>query len=181
VKLSVKLKAPLRKSKPFNAACFASLGRVVTVKSPFEFSDQSAWRLKLPLISAPTGEDWNPGTDAGDVSLWPTPPAFRPKATGVRERRCALVWCSRGRWSSRPRRDPRRIDGRRAFPRPPAMRHSGGSNFRLILAGIPGKPSTQTGFGALIYTTSPPTGLLGVGLGGDSTPRMIAFQLRFEF
>ncbi|MGB8113729.1 MAG: carboxypeptidase regulatory-like domain-containing protein [Candidatus Sulfotelmatobacter sp.] len=51
----------------------------------------------------------------------------------------------------------------------------------LVLAGIPGKPSTQTGFGALTYTTSPPTGLLGVGLGGDSSPRMIAFQLRLEF
>jgi hypothetical protein len=51
----------------------------------------------------------------------------------------------------------------------------------MLLAGIPGKPSTQTGFGALTYTTSPPTGLLGVGLGGDSTPRMIAFQLRLEF
>jgi len=51
----------------------------------------------------------------------------------------------------------------------------------MVLAGIPGKPSTQTGFGALTYATSPPTGLLGVGLGGDSTPRMIAFQLRAEF
>jgi len=51
----------------------------------------------------------------------------------------------------------------------------------MVLAGVPGKPSTQTGFGALTYTTSPPTGLLGVGLGGDSTPRMIAFQLRLEF
>ena len=51
----------------------------------------------------------------------------------------------------------------------------------MVLAGIPGKPSTQTGFGAFTYTTSPPTGLLGVGLGGDSTPRMIAFQLRIEF
>jgi hypothetical protein len=51
----------------------------------------------------------------------------------------------------------------------------------MVLAGIPGKPSTQTGFGALTYTTSPPTGLLGVGLGGDSTPRMIAFQLHLEF
>src|SRR6202044_3804755 len=48
-------------------------------------------------------------------------------------------------------------------------------------AGIPGKPSTQTGFGALSYSTSPPTGLLGVGLGGDSSPRMIAFQARLEF
>jgi hypothetical protein len=51
----------------------------------------------------------------------------------------------------------------------------------MVLAGIPGNPSTQTGFGALTYATSPPTGLLGVGLGGDSTPRMIAFQLRLEF
>jgi hypothetical protein len=51
----------------------------------------------------------------------------------------------------------------------------------MVLAGIPGKPSTQTGFGALSYTTSPPTGLLGVGLGGDSSPRMIAFQARVEF
>ncbi|MFY9805244.1 MAG: carboxypeptidase regulatory-like domain-containing protein [Candidatus Acidiferrales bacterium] len=51
----------------------------------------------------------------------------------------------------------------------------------MTLAGVPGKPATQTGFGALTYTTSPPTGLLGVGLGGDSTPRMIAFQSRIEF
>jgi hypothetical protein len=51
----------------------------------------------------------------------------------------------------------------------------------MVLAGIPGKPTTQTGFGALTYTTAPPTGLLGVGLGADSTPRMIAFQLRLEF
>ena len=27
----------------------------------------------------------------------------------------------------------------------------------IVLAGIPGKPSTQTGFGAPTYTTSPPT------------------------
>jgi hypothetical protein len=51
----------------------------------------------------------------------------------------------------------------------------------MVLAGIPGKPTTQTGFGAFTSATSPPTGLLGVGLGGDSTPRMIAFQLRLEF
>ncbi|MFY9907131.1 MAG: carboxypeptidase-like regulatory domain-containing protein [Terriglobales bacterium] len=51
----------------------------------------------------------------------------------------------------------------------------------VVQAGIPGVPPTQTGFGALTYTTSPPTGLLGVGLGGDSTPRMIAFQARLEF
>ena len=51
----------------------------------------------------------------------------------------------------------------------------------LGYVGIQGEPSTQTGFGALSYTTSPPTGLLGVGLGGDSSPRMIAFQARLEF
>jgi Carboxypeptidase regulatory-like domain len=51
----------------------------------------------------------------------------------------------------------------------------------MVLAGIPEKPSTQTGFGAITYATSPPTGLQGVGLGGDSTPRMIAFQLHLEF
>jgi hypothetical protein len=51
----------------------------------------------------------------------------------------------------------------------------------LVYAGVPGQPSTQTGFGALSFTTSPPTGLLGVGLGGDSSPRMIAFQTRLEF
>ena len=51
----------------------------------------------------------------------------------------------------------------------------------IVLAGIPGKASTQTSFGALTYTTSPPTGLLGVGLGGDSSPRMVALQLRLEF
>jgi len=51
----------------------------------------------------------------------------------------------------------------------------------IVYAGIPGKPATETGFGALSYTTSPPTGLLGVGLGGDSSPRMIAFEARLEF
>jgi hypothetical protein len=57
-------------------------------------------------------------------------------------------------------------------------------NFALpsvVLAGIPGEPGTQTGFGALAYTTSPPTGLLGVGLGGDNAPRMVAFHARIEF
>jgi hypothetical protein len=48
-------------------------------------------------------------------------------------------------------------------------------------AGTPGEPATQTGFGAITSTISPPTGLLGVGLGGDSSPRMIAFQGRVEF
>jgi hypothetical protein len=47
-------------------------------------------------------------------------------------------------------------------------------------AGVPGK-STPPAFGTLQSTISPPTGLLGVGLGGDSAPRMIAFQARIEF
>jgi hypothetical protein len=51
----------------------------------------------------------------------------------------------------------------------------------VVLAGTPGKSSTQTGFGAFTYTVSPPTGLLGVGLGGDSSPRMVAIQARLEF
>jgi Carboxypeptidase regulatory-like domain len=57
-------------------------------------------------------------------------------------------------------------------------------NFALptdVQAGIPGEPTTQTGFGGLTSAISPPTGLLGVGLGGDSSPRMIAFQARIEF
>ncbi len=51
----------------------------------------------------------------------------------------------------------------------------------LGFAGVPGARPTQTGFGALTYTTAPPTGLLGVGLGGDGSPRLIAFQGRLEF
>ncbi len=56
-------------------------------------------------------------------------------------------------------------------------------NFALpsVVAGIPGQSATQTGFGAITSTTSPPTGLLGVGLGGDNSPRMIAVQARVEF
>jgi len=81
------------------------------------------------------------------------------------------------RWFALQERLKLRIDGQffNLFNHPnfglPASRY----------AGIPGKPATQTGFGALTYTVSPPTGLLGVGLGGDSSPRMIALQARLEF
>ncbi|MGC1462112.1 MAG: TonB-dependent receptor [Terracidiphilus sp.] len=57
------------------------------------------------------------------------------------------------------------------------------SNFALpssVEAGVPGR-SIPAKFGTLENTISPPTGLLGVGLGGDSSPRMIAFQARVEF
>ena len=49
-----------------------------------------------------------------------------------------------------------------------------------VEAGVPGD-YIPAKFGALESTISPPTGLLGVGLGGDSSPRMIAFQARIEF
>ena len=51
---------------------------------------------------------------------------------------------------------------------------------REVEAGLPGV-SVPARFGTLESTISPPTGLLGVGLGGDSSPRMIAFQGRIEF
>jgi hypothetical protein len=57
------------------------------------------------------------------------------------------------------------------------------SNFALpnsVEAGVPGI-FIPARFGTLQSTISPPTGLLGVGLGGDSSPRMIAFQGRIEF
>jgi hypothetical protein len=56
-------------------------------------------------------------------------------------------------------------------------------NFALpssVEAGLPGV-FVPAKFGTLQSTISPPTGLLGVGLGGDSSPRMIAFQARIEF
>ena len=81
------------------------------------------------------------------------------------------------RWFALTERVKLRIDGQffNIFNHP---------NFGLPVlgyAGIPGKPSTETGFGALSFATSPPSGLLGVGLGGDSSPRMVAFQARMEF
>jgi hypothetical protein len=56
-------------------------------------------------------------------------------------------------------------------------------NFALpgsVEAGVPGV-FIPARFGTLQSTISPPTGLLGAGLGGDSSPRMIAFQGRIEF
>jgi hypothetical protein len=60
-------------------------------------------------------------------------------------------------------------------------------------SGVPGRPATLRGVGAITSTTSPPTGLLGganppnlsgilnENLGGDTSVRMIAFRLRIEF
>jgi hypothetical protein len=61
-----------------------------------------------------------------------------------------------------------------------ALNHA---NFALpsnVEAGVP-RSLIPARFGTLQSTISPPTGLLGVGLGGDSSPRMIAFQGRIEF
>jgi hypothetical protein len=54
-------------------------------------------------------------------------------------------------------------------------------NFGTPTAGIPGKPSTLTGFGTISTTVSPTTGLLGAGLGGDSSVRMIALRGTLQF
>lgn len=57
------------------------------------------------------------------------------------------------------------------------------ANFALpgdVEAGVPGI-FVPARLGTLQSTISPPTGLLGVGIGGDSAPRMIAFQGRIEF
>ena len=48
-------------------------------------------------------------------------------------------------------------------------------------AGIPGQIGTLTGFGNISSTASPPTGLLGSFLGGDTAPRMIALKGQIQF
>lgn len=48
-------------------------------------------------------------------------------------------------------------------------------------AGIPGNPATLSNFGTIDNTVSPSTGLLGAGLGGDTSVRMIAIRGRIEF
>jgi Carboxypeptidase regulatory-like domain/TonB-dependent Receptor Plug Domain len=50
-----------------------------------------------------------------------------------------------------------------------------------VTAGIPGKTGTLAGFGNINTTLSPSTGLLGGGLGGDSSVRMVALRAGFEF
>ena len=61
-----------------------------------------------------------------------------------------------------------------------AFNHANFALPSLVEAGVPGV-DIPAKFGTLQSTISPPTGLLGVGLGGDSSPRMIAFQARLEF
>lgn len=49
------------------------------------------------------------------------------------------------------------------------------------LAGVPGAGNTLSDAFTIISAVSPPTGLLGSGLGGDSSMRMIALSGRIEF
>jgi len=56
-------------------------------------------------------------------------------------------------------------------------------NFGLptTFAGLPGNPDTQIGFGTISSAVAPATGLLGRGLAGDASARMIALRGRIEF
>jgi hypothetical protein len=54
-------------------------------------------------------------------------------------------------------------------------------NFPGSAAGIPGVGSTVNDAFAITGTVSPPTSLLGSGLGGDNSVRMIAISGRIEF
>jgi len=59
--------------------------------------------------------------------------------------------------------------------------HPNFSSPSRTLAGIPGVPSSLTGFGTISQTVAPQTGLLGGHLGGDTSGRMIALRGRIEF
>jgi len=48
-------------------------------------------------------------------------------------------------------------------------------------AGIPSNPATLAGLGTISNTVGPSTGLLGGGIGGDSSVRMIGLRLGLEF
>ncbi|MGH9505766.1 MAG: hypothetical protein ACRD13_02480, partial [Terriglobales bacterium] len=48
-------------------------------------------------------------------------------------------------------------------------------------AGIPGRTGTQTGFGTISSTVGSPTSILGFGLGGDDSVRMIALRGTLTF
>jgi hypothetical protein len=58
---------------------------------------------------------------------------------------------------------------------------SGGNTWWNGNAAIPTKQDTLVGFGNIGSSQQPPTGLLGSGLGGDTSVRMIALRARLEF
>jgi hypothetical protein len=50
-----------------------------------------------------------------------------------------------------------------------------------LVAGVPSVPDTLINAFTLTSTANPPTSLLGSGLGGDSSVRMIALSARITF
>jgi hypothetical protein len=47
--------------------------------------------------------------------------------------------------------------------------------------GLPDSDISSPVFGDIFYMARPPTGLLGSGIGGDSSPRMIQLKAQFQF
>jgi hypothetical protein len=47
--------------------------------------------------------------------------------------------------------------------------------------GLPDNSSSDPSFGQIFYTASPPTGILGAGLGGDASPRNIQLKVELRF
>ena len=47
--------------------------------------------------------------------------------------------------------------------------------------GLPGNDINDPAFGQISYTESPPTGILGAGLGGDASPRNIQGKVHIQF
>ena len=47
--------------------------------------------------------------------------------------------------------------------------------------GSPDKLSSDASFGQIFYMESPPTGILGAGLGGDASPRNIQLKVQLQF
>jgi hypothetical protein len=47
--------------------------------------------------------------------------------------------------------------------------------------GIPDNNVADSGFGQIFYMAMPPTSVLGAGLGGDASPRMIQLKLQLQF
>jgi hypothetical protein len=47
--------------------------------------------------------------------------------------------------------------------------------------GFPDNPISDQGFGQIFYMETPPTSILGAGLGGDASPRMIQIKIQLHF
>jgi hypothetical protein len=47
--------------------------------------------------------------------------------------------------------------------------------------GFPDNRSSESGFGQIFYLEQPPTSIVGAGIGGDATPRMIQLKVQLQF